>query len=144
MVFLGVASIRKELLDKCCLRVFLVKSTVKVSLDEVRNIIQYQLADEGSNEHHTSTHAVVAFELFLLRLSQGNFEGINLNDFLTFSIGVDRVPIFGLSKKLEIFFVNDDKLPRFSTCGLFMQVPKNSLEERLVYALRNCVGFGLL
>ena len=139
-----MASIRKDILEKCCVKSFFIASTLKVSLDDVRNIIEYQLGTVGSNEHHSNTDAVIAFELFLLRLFEGKFDGINLKEFLIFSIGVDRVPMFGLPKKLEIYFVDDEKLPRVSTCGLFMQIAKNGLEEKLVYALRNCVGFGLL
>lgn len=57
---------------------------------------------------------------------------------------MDRIPAFGLPKEIEIFFVNDSKLPRVSTCGLYIQIPKSITAEKLRYCTKEGIGFGLL
>ena len=99
---------------------------------------------DDSNDDMQVEDAILEFEIFLANLSSGEYEGISLMDFLVFSCGLDRIPIFGLPKKIEIFFVDDTKLPRASTCGLIMQVPKCVSHDKLAYALRHCVGYGFI
>uniref|UniRef100_A0A7M5WU13 HECT domain-containing protein n=1 Tax=Clytia hemisphaerica TaxID=252671 RepID=A0A7M5WU13_9CNID len=63
--------------------------------------------------------------------------------FLFFAIGMDRIPVFGLEKKIDIEFVNVDRLPKTSTCGLMMEIPRNKTQERCEYALRHCKTYGI-
>ena len=115
-----------------------------MTLDDVRKILQYQRGQEGSNEYESIQDAIIEFELFLVGLASGKFEKLGLKDFLIFTLGMDRIPIFGLSKPLEVFFVDNDRLPRASTCGMYVEIPRRKTQEKLVYGLSNCAGFGLL
>ena len=63
-------------------------------------------------------------------------EGLpSLTDFLCFVAGVDRVPLQGLWKNIDIYFEDSDKLPTASTCGLFMTVPYNITVEKLNFCV---------
>ena len=63
-------------------------------------------------------------------------EGLpSLTDFLRFVAGVDRVPLQGLWKNIDIYFEDSDKLPTASTCGLFMTVPYNITVEKLNFCI---------
>jgi len=128
----------------CCLKRYFVKEDMEPALGDVRACILYQTGDEGSKDFIESEDAVVEFELFLADLENKNLGELTLRHFLLFAAGVDRVPSYGLPKKIEIFFVDDEKLPRASTCGLFMQVPKKVTLERLAYTVREGIGYGLV
>jgi len=108
------------------LKKFFVSEKIIVDLNSVRQVLRYQCGLEGSNEFEENEECVVEFELFLVKLSAGRCEGLSLRNFLFFSMAIDRIPVFGLPKKFEVYFVEGNKLP-----------------YNLEYALRNCVGYGL-
>ena len=73
-------------------------------------------------------------------------EGLpSLSDFLRFVAGVDRVPLQGFGKNIDIYFEDNDKLSTASTssaCGLFMTVPYNITAEKLNFCVLNGGTFG--
>ena len=142
----GIASIDNELLKKgCCIhRFFVDDDSIKTSLQDVRNWLTFHRPGDESNDDHAVENAIFEVELFLANLSNGMYSDITLKDFLIFSCGLDRIPVFGLPKKIEIFFVNDTKLPRASTCGLFLQIPVTISHEKIAYAVRNGIGYGFI
>lgn len=139
-----MTSIDPNLIAKgCCLSEYLIKEDLELKLDEVRENLHYIKGEEGSNESIEIDDAIVEFELFLAGLDSNRFEGLSLRSFLVFAIGMDRIPVFGLEKKIDIEFVNVDRLPKTSTCGLMMEIPRNKTQERCEYALRHCKTYGI-
>jgi len=125
------------------LKKFFVSEKIIVDLNSVRQVLRYQCGLEGSNEFEENEECVVEFELFLAKLSAGRCEGLSLRNFLFFSMAIDRIPVFGLPKTFEVYFVEGNKLPITYTCGLFITIFKENMSYNLEYALRNCVGYGL-
>ena len=66
-----------------------------------------------------------------------NESGVDLNDFLKFVAATDRIPIQGFGKPIEIFFVDTDRYPTASTCGLYMIVPLKVYVEKLLRSLKD-------
>ena len=81
--------------------------------------------------------AILEFELFLVSLDQG--DDIKIEDFLQFVAAVDRVPITGFSKPIEIFFVDQTIFPKTSTCGLALTLPIHVTQEMLNFAVKHLV-----
>ena len=135
-----------NLLSKgCCIKKYFTKTTATLTLEKVRNSITYVREQyTGSNWDLKCDDATVEFELFLANLSSGRFKGIELKDFMLFASGYDKIPSFGLKKKIEVFFVDDGKLPRASTCGLFMEMCVSNTQDNLAYAVEHGQGYGLL
>ena len=63
--------------------------------------------------YNREENAILVFELFLVFLDQGN--DIKIKDFLQFVAAVDRIPITGFWKPIEIFFVDQTIFPTTST-----------------------------
>ena len=133
------------ILDKpCCTKGYFIADNTSLTLAEIRNLIEFKdLGDPSSNSYLRSENAMIEFEIFLVSLEQKE-ESLELSDFLRFVAGVDRIPVFGLPKKIEVFFVEDNKLPRVSTCGLVFTIPKNVNKKMLQLCLKECTGFGNL
>ena len=140
----GITSIDQNIVVKgCCTKNFFVDENSKVSLDEVRKVISFERGEEGSNEFESCEDAVIEFEIFLADLERGK-DGVSLKDFLIFASGYDRIPVFGLSKPIEIFFIDDNKLPIVSTCGLYIQLSKKITADKLKFCVIEGIGYGLV
>ena len=85
------------------------------------------------------------FELFLFQLdtNRENATSPTLSEFLKFAAAVDRVPINGLGKVIEIFFVHQNRMPTASTCGLYMTVPVNVTVSMLMKCITEGGTFGI-
>lgn len=80
-----------------------------------------------------------------------SFETENKKKFLLFATGSDRAPLRGLS---DLRFVigrqanDDERLPSSHTCFNHLLLPEYSskeiLEQKLLHAIENCRGFGLV
>lgn len=140
----GVKSVAPCLLEnRCCIQKFFMKDERQVGYQEVRNVLRFNRSPEGSNQHTKEENAITEFELFLVSLDQ-NSEGLSLAHFLRFVAAVDRIPVMGLDKAIDIYVTDDDLLPHASTCGLNFYISTNVTKEKLQYSLRECVGFGSL
>uniref|UniRef100_A0A7M5VC91 HECT domain-containing protein n=2 Tax=Clytia hemisphaerica TaxID=252671 RepID=A0A7M5VC91_9CNID len=141
----GFRSIDGELLKKnCCLRKFFISEEIVVGLDSVRQVLQYHCGLEGSNIYEAKQDSIVEFELFLVKLASGGCKGLSLKDFLVFAMALDRIPVFGLPKMFEVYFEEGKKMPITSTCGLFITIFMDNMSYNLEYAIRECVGYGLV
>lgn len=138
----GISSINKQMLDKpCCIKAYFLKDDTSLTIADVRKLIEFKdLGEPGSNSYMRSEDAMIQFELFLVSLEQKE-DNLELSDFLQFVAGVDRIPICGLPKNIEVFFVEDNKLPRVSTCGLLLMIPKTVTKEMLQLCIKESVGF---
>ena len=74
--------------------------------------------------------------MFLLNLSNNEW-GVDLTDFFKFVAATDRIPIQRFGKAIEIFFVDTDRYPTASTCGLYMTVPLKVSVEKLLRSLKD-------
>ena len=90
--------------------------------------------------HNYEEDAILEFELFLVSLEQGN--DIKIKDFLQFVAAVDRIPITGFYKPIEIFFVDLTIFPKTSTCGLTLTVPIHVTQEMVNFAVSDGGTFG--
>ena len=113
-------------------------------MKDLRKFLSYTLsAEKGTHAFVQEDQAVTEFELFLIQMDT---EGLSsLTDFLRFVAGVDRVPLQGFGKNIDIYFEDNDKLPAASTsstCGLFMTVPYNITVEKLNFCVLNGGTFG--
>ena len=116
-------SISREIIErKCCFRPFFVYEKPLLKLKDLRKLLSYtQSAEKGTHSFIQEDQAVTEFELFL---TQMDTEGLpSLSYFLRFVAGVDRVPLQGFGKNIDIYFEDSDKFSTASTCGLFMTVP---------------------
>ena len=134
----GINSISSSFLaSQCCVQRFFLKENIDLKYQDIRNLIEFIRGSEGSFLNQES--AIIEFELFLASLSIRE-NGLSLSDFLRFVAGVDRIPVTGFKKKIEIFVTEDDLLPRVSTCGLIMYIPANVTKERLEFSLKEGTG----
>ena len=97
-------------------------------------------AEKGTHAFVQEDQAVTEFELFLIQMDT---EGLpSLSDFLRFAAGVDRFPLQGFGKNIDIYFEVSNKLPTASTCCLFMTVPYNITVKKLNFCVLNNGTFG--
>ena len=72
---------------------------------------------------------------------EGNQE-FTLSDLLIFISTYDRIPTYGLSKKIDVKFVNADKLCEVSTCALNVYLPLIETRKNVLKALEYGKYFG--
>ena len=107
------------------------------------DILKYHnVHDVGSNLHNQVVDAICDFEIFLAGVSNDCYEDITLKDVLFFVSSVDKVPPFGLEKKIDIRFDKNVSLPQASTCSLALTLPFHDIANKMVLALKFGVGFG--
>ena len=56
---------------------------------------------------------------------------------MKFVAATDRIPIHGFRKPIELFFVDTDRYPTDSTCGLYMTVPLKVFVDKLLRSLKD-------
>ena len=126
----------------CCFSQYFTDEKPSVKLENVRQIIKFvKTGEKGSNLYQHEEEAILEFEMFLLNLSN-NESSVDLTDFLKFFVATDRIPIQGFGKPIEIFFVDTDRYPTASTCGLYMTVPLKVFVEKLLRSLKDEGTFG--
>ena len=79
--------------------------------------------------------------MFLLNLSIHE-SGLDLTDFLKFVAATDRIPMQGFGKQIKTFFIDTDRYPTSSTCGLYVTVPLQVSVEKLFRSLKDGGTFG--
>ena len=62
--------------------------------------------------------------------------------FLQFCTPMDRIPVMGFTKPIEVFFTHENKYPKASTCGLTLTLPYNVSTDMLIYSVKNGGTFG--
>ena len=91
--------------------------------------------EHGSNHWKTIDNSICDFELFLADISSGSVQveivngqskTLTLEDILFFFAGVQKLPLFGLQRPIEIYFDETLTLPKVSTCGLTVILPTKS------------------
>ena len=110
----GTVSISSKILQlPCYFKKYFLPGIESCSLDKLRRYLKFIRSEEGSNMYNREEDAILVFELFLVFLDQGN--DIKIKDFLQFVAAVDRIPITGFWKPIEIFFVDQTIFPTTST-----------------------------
>ena len=80
-----------------------------------------------------------------------NLCGLNLTDVLAFVTRATFIPPMGFPRQVSIMFIYDTskKLPGASTCSLVLRLPvalrdAEEFKERMEFAIKNSVGFGMV
>ena len=138
----GVNSISREIIvRKCCFKSFFVYEKPIIKLKDFLKFLSYtRSAEKATHAFVQEDQAVNEFELFLIQMDTKGLP--SLSDFLGFVADVDRVPLQGFGKNIDIYFEDSDNLPTASTCGLFMTVPYNITVEKLNFCVLNGGTFG--
>ena len=138
----GVKSISREIIVRnCCFKSFFVYEKPIIKLKDLLKFLSYtRSAGKGTRAFVQEDQAVNEFELFLIQMDTKELP--SLSDFLGFVVGVDRVPLQGFGKNIDIYFEDSDNLRTASTCGLFMTVPYNITAEKLNFCVLNGGTFG--
>ena len=99
----GIKSIAPTILEKpCCFKKFFVKREEQYTLNQLRGVLKYIRSVEGSTDFECEEDAILEVELFLVSLE--NSESAIKVGFLQFCAVVDRIPILGFTKSIEVFF----------------------------------------
>eukprot|EP00111_Clytia_hemisphaerica_P000303 TCONS_00000779-protein len=151
----GICSISKNLLLKSNLQEmknFLVYSPVQYSFEQFISQIEYPqnkigAVEVGSNLENEVRRGVADFELILLNIGQGKVflepgTALRYTDLLYFITGCDRIPSWGLPKKIEVDFDPTTTLPHTHTCGSLLHLPFRVTESQMVVAINFGGGFG--
>ena len=133
----GIASISTQILQHpCCFMKYFTTGNRPCSLREVRENLEFIRSEEGTHIHDREEDAILEFELFLVSLENKN-NNLKVKDFLQFVAAVDRVPITGFTKPIEVYFVDEDIFPKVSTCGLTLTLPLNITCDMLSFAVKD-------
>ena len=108
------------------------------SLREVRENLKFIHSEEGTHIHDREEDAILEFELFLVSLKMKE-----VKDFLQFVAAVNRVPVTGFTKPIEVYFIDEHIFPKVSTCGLTMTLPFNITCDMLSFAVKDGATFGV-
>jgi hypothetical protein len=152
----GVRTISKSLFDPSnynFMRTFLESSAVEYTFDQIISLMSYQqiklkVFENGSNDESNLRECIAEFEMFLINIGIGlvfleENVALRYTDLIFFITGCDRIPPFGFEKNIDIFF-EDVSLPKASTCGLILTLPKkaSTLGASIITAVKFGGGFG--
>ena len=138
----GVTSIAKCIIDNpCCFKKFFVQCCSKTTLEELRQCVSFKRSVNGTNQYEKEEDAISEVELFFMEL-ENEQSPLKIKDFLQFCAAVDRIPLLGFSKDIEIFFVNQNIFPKVSTCGLTLTLPLTVDRSMLQFAVAEGGTFG--
>ena len=59
-----------------------------------------------------------------------------------FFTGMERIPPFGLPKKIDVDFAEGVTMPLVSTCGLNVTLPVKDIDSKLLIAFKYGGGYG--
>ena len=71
--------------------------------------------------------------MFFTSVANNDNSGFGLSDLLFLFTGMERIPPFGLEKKIDIEFVGGDE-PRISTCSYSITLPATNAVKMLEVA----------
>ena len=138
----GVASICSSIIEKpCCFKKYFAQNQTNTTLEELRVNLNFARSTEGTNAYEKEEDALIEFELFLLSMESPNSD-VTVKDFLQFCTAMDRIPVMGFTKPIEVFFTHENKYPKASTCGLTLTLPYNVSTDMLIYSVKNGGTFG--
>ena len=96
---------------------FLQNKVNILTLKQLMDIFKYHSNHVGVNHHNKVEDVICDFEIFLVGASNGYYEDITLKDVLFFVASVDKIPLFGLEKKINIRLDKNASLSPISTCS---------------------------
>ena len=138
----GVASICSSIIEKpCCFKKYFAQNQTNTTLEELRVNLNFARSTEGTNAYEKEEDALIEFELFLLSMESPNSD-VTVKDFLQFCTAMDRIPVMGFTKPIEVFFTHENKYPKVSTCGLTLTLRYNVSTDMLIYSVKNGGTFG--
>ena len=121
----GIVSISTQILQcPCCFMRYFTTRNKPCSLREVRENLKFIRSEEGTHIHDHEEDAISEFEFFLVSLEEKN-NNFKVKDFLQFVAAVDRVPVTGFTKPIQVYFVGEHIFPKVSTCGVTLALPLN-------------------
>ena len=103
---------------------------------------QHIYHDVGFNLDNQVGDVICNFQIFLTGVSNGYYEDITLKDVLFVVASVDKIPPFGLQKKIDVRFDKNVSLPQASTYSLNLTLPFDDIANKMILALKFGVGFG--
>ena len=120
---------------------FLTNGKVKLSFHTLMELFTFHKVGEvGSNDYRQCEELICEFELFVAGMFNDNHE-VKPEELLSFVTGSSSIPLQGFEKKTDIHF-DDVSLPKASTCGLVLTLPRTNIVEKLKIALTFAGGFG--
>jgi len=123
----------------------------KLSVDKFFELFNFiKDGEDGSNVRNQIENIICDFEIFLSSIASGDVKdrdgkAISLSDILFLLTSMDRIPPFGLCKKIDVFFVKDISFPKISTCSLTLTLPFGdcvSIEAMFTAAVTFGCGYG--
>ena len=142
----GLGSIHKSFIarESCNLmKTFLMESKNEVSVDQFLGLIEFKRdCEPNSNEWNIIRNLECDFELFVAALANKEIPEKTLSDFLFLLTGYEKVPPFGLHKKIEVSFNQAETFANISTCSFRLTLPVRDIEKTLKLCLEFGGGFG--
>ena len=124
------------------MKFFLSPQQHEITLNDFMSVINFKNDEEKhSNQWTVINNIVLEVELFFASVANNDISGFGLNDLLFLFTGMERIPPFGLEKKIDIEFVDGDE-PRISTCSYSVTLPATNAVKMLEMALKYGGGLG--
>ena len=106
---------------------------------------QLQVLEKGSHEY-SEFELIAEFELLLSEIESKEImlseeQPLAFEQLLFFCMGMDRIPPYGLTQKIEVEFKNVS-LPCANTCALHLTLPTVDIKGKLVIVVNFGGGFG--
>ena len=138
----GIKSIAPTILKRpCYFKKFFIKREEQSTLNQLRGVLKYIRSVEGPIDFGREEDAIPEVELFLVSLENSE-SAIKVRDYLQFCVALDRIPILGFTKPIEVFLTDRKMYPKSSPCGLTLTLPYNVTQKMLQTAIKDGDTFG--
>ena len=115
-----------------------MKNDFQLTMDEFLQNIEFERSEKNSNQWIVENDLICEFEMFVATLANHEMEDRTLSDFLFLLTGMERIPPFGLEKKIDVKFDPEEDFADISTCALRLNINPKDVGG----ILRKCVLYG--
>ena len=134
----------KDVANLECIKFFLSRQQHDLMLNDFISVINFKNdAEKHSNQWTIINNIALEVKLFFASVANNNISGFGLNDLLFLFTGMERIPPFGLEKKIDIEFVEGDE-PRISTCSCSVTLSVTNAVKMLEMTLKYGGGLGVV
>ena len=124
------------------MKFFLSPQQHDLTLNDFMLVINFKNDEEKhSNEWTVINNIALEVELFFASVANDDISGFGLSDLLFLFTVMERIPPFGLEKKIDIEFVEGEE-PRISTCSYSVALSVTNAVKMLEIALKYGGGLG--
>lgn len=138
----GLASISPWFLSPVnydIMKQFLMENNAILTVEQFLELIEFERdCEQGSNKNNQINDLACDFELFVASLWNNEIPEKTLSDFLYLLTGLEKIPPFGLEKKIEVQFSEIEKFAKISTCSFKLTLPMSNIQN----ILKLCLQFG--